>query len=165
MNKISTLTLVVYSSIFAFNAYSQKSEVDSVVYFSVSQVDSLLQSGQQERPSRLLGQSKDNERYLVVVRTKPGDVEIHEQFDDVAIIRSGHGILRTGNKVKGQKESGNPGAREWVGGVIEGGSERKLSPGDFLVIPAMLAHQYIPNTGETFTYWTIKVRRTKGTGH
>jgi mannose-6-phosphate isomerase-like protein (cupin superfamily) len=165
MNKVYTLTLVVCSSIFSFNAYGQKSEVDSVVYFSVSQIDSLLQSGPPEKLSRLLGRSKDNEAYLVVNRTKPGDVEIHEQFDDVAIIRSGHGILRTGDKVKGQKESGSPGAREWIGGIIEDGHERKLSPGDFLVIPAMLAHQYIPNTGETITYWTIKVRRTKTTGH
>jgi mannose-6-phosphate isomerase-like protein (cupin superfamily) len=163
MNKISTLTLIVCS--FVFNAYGQKSELDSITYYSVSQVDSLIQSGPPEKLSRLLGRSKDNEAYLVVVRTKPGDVEIHEQFDDVAIVRSGHGVLRTGNKVKGQKESGNPGAREWIGGVIDDGNERKLSPGDFIVIPAMLPHQYIPNNGETLTYWTIKVRRAKPSSH
>jgi mannose-6-phosphate isomerase-like protein (cupin superfamily) len=88
-------------------------------------------------------------------------VEIHEQFDDVAIIRSGHGVLRTGSKVKGQKESGTPGAGEWIGGVIEDGSDRKLSPGDFIVVPATLAHQYIPSPGESLTYWIIKVRHPK----
>ena len=92
-------------------------------------------------------------------------MEIHEQFDDVAIIRSGHAILRTGTKVSGSKESGNPGTREWSGGIIEEGKERALSAGDFVVIPAMLAHQYIPKSGEPFTYWTIKVLRAKTSSH
>ena len=96
----------------------------SGLFFS-TQVDSLLTKKTSGKAFRLLGRSQDKERYLVVLRTKPGDVEIHEQFDDVAIIRSGHGILRTGTS-EGRKESGNPGAREWIGGIIEDGYERTL---------------------------------------
>jgi len=109
-----------------------------------------------------LGTSKDNAPYLVVARTKPGLVEIHELWDDVAIIRSGHGILKTGGRVIGEKTvTKEEPEREWRGGVIENAEERKLGPGDFIIIPAMLAHQYLPNSGETLTYWTIKVKRTK----
>jgi hypothetical protein len=146
---------------------AQKVGADSVIYFSDTQMDSMLngKASTEKALSFLLGRSQDKERYLVVLRTKPGDVEIHEQFDDVAIVRSGHAILRTGTKVRGSKESGNSGTREWSGGVIEDGKERTLLAGHFVVIPAMLAHQYIPKSGEPFTYWTIKVRRAKTSSH
>ena len=149
-------TMLFFSSM----ASGQKIATDTVIYYSFSQIDSALTTSK-ESPrliASLLGRSTDGEAYLVGVRTQPGDVEIHEQFDDVAIIRSGHGVLRTGTIVKGQKESGNVGAREWIGGVIKDAHERDLSPGDFVVVPAMLAHQYIPKPGEALSYWLIKVR-------
>ena len=150
---VGLLSLVVH-------VQGQMKSADSVTFYSHTKVDSMLNAKvSPERVSRLLGRSKDNEPYLVIIRTKPGDVEIHEQFDDVAIIRSGHGTLKTGHQVKGQKESGKLPAREWLGGIIEDAKERSLSPGDFIVIPAMLAHQYIPQGGEPLTYWTIKVKR------
>ena len=138
--------IVFFSSI----ACCQKVATDSVIYYSSSQIDSALSTSKTSPRliASLLGRSSDGEGYLVGVRTQPGDVEIHEKFDDVAIIRSGHGVLRTGTIVKGQKQSGDAGAREWLGGVIEDAHERELSPGDFIVVPAMLAHQYIPKPGE-----------------
>lgn len=150
------------SFVISFNVQGQKRTADSVTFYSRSQLDSLLKvKVSPESVSRLLGKSKDNEPYMVISRTKPGDVEIHELYDDVAIIRSGSGTLKTGYQVKGQKESGQAPSREWRGGVIENGKDRSLSPGDFIVIPAMLGHQYIPNTGDSLTYWTIKVRSAK----
>lgn len=145
-----------------FVTFAQKNAADTVIYYSFTTIDSMLTAPNSSSRliAKLLGRSADGEGYLVGVRTQPGDVEIHEQFDDVAIIRSGHGILRTGTKVHGQKESGSAPAREWIGGVIEQGNERELSPGDFIVVPAMLAHQYIPKPGESLSYWLIKVRRT-----
>lgn len=142
-------------------ATAQSNTADTVTYFSSSQIDSFLATSNSSPRliGKVLGRSADNESYLVGVRTQPGDVEVHEQFDDVAIIRSGHGVLRTGKKVSGQKEGSNAG--EWIGGVIEDAQERNLSPGDFIVIPAMLGHQYIPNRGESLTYWTIKVKHIK----
>ena len=142
--------------------YAQKVGADSVIFFSHAQSDSIFKGkGSTERALAFtLGRSQDKEGYLVILRTKPGDIEIHEQFDDVAIVRSGSALLKTGGKVNGNKVTGSLGAREWIGGTIEGAAERTLSPGDFVVIPAMVAHQYIPKAGEAFTYWTIKVRRT-----
>ena len=153
------VTIVFFSS----KASGQKVATDSVIYYSFSQIDSALSTSKTSPRliASLLGRSSDGEAYLVGIRTQPGDVEIHEQFDDVAIIRTGHGILRTGTIVKGQKESGDVGAREWLGGVIEDAHERKLSPGDFIIVPAMLAHQYIPTPGEALSYWLIKVRHAK----
>jgi hypothetical protein len=136
--------------------YAQAPQTDSVIFFSEAQLDSALNSAV---TPQILGRSKENGAYILGMRTKPGDVEIHEQWDDVAIIRSGTGILRTGLKVKGQKESGKEPTREWRGGVIENPKERKLAPGDFIVIPAMLPHQYIPTPGDSLISWTIKVKR------
>ena len=158
--------IIVATLFFSVDAYAQSGS-DTVTYYSYSAIDSFLvnPTSSTRLIAKVLGRSADGEGYLVGARTQPGDVEIHEQFDDVAIIRSGHGILRTGRKVHGQKVSGEKGAREWLGGVIEEASERNLSPGDFIVVPAMLAHQYIPSPGETLTYWLIKVRRQKTSKH
>lgn len=135
---------------------------DSVLMLSTKQLDSAANPTRTpEKPGRLLAKSTDNESYLIVVRTKPGDVEIHEQFDDITIVRSGKGVLRTGHQVSGARPSGNGPDREWLGGTIEDKRDRKIAEGDFLVIPAGLGHQYIPEPGETLTYVVIKVRNVK----
>ena len=158
--KSNLYIIIAVMAFFSSQASGQVLATDTVIYYSSSTIDSLLTTSEASPRliAKLLGRSGDGENYLVGVRTKPGDVEIHEQFDDVAIIRSGHGVLRTGTKVKGQKESGQVGAREWIGGVIDNARERDLSPGDFIVVPAMLAHQYVPKPGEALTYWLIKVK-------
>jgi len=161
MTAKSTLYMIIaFMALFPSLASGQEVARDTVIYYSSSTIDSLLTTSEASPRliAKLLGRSGDGENYLVGVRTKPGDVEIHEQFDDVAIIRSGHGVLRTGKKVSGQKESGQAGAREWIGGVIDNAHERDLSPGDFIVVPAMLAHQYVPKPGEALTYWLIKIK-------
>jgi len=151
----------VMASLCFCTATAQSNTGDTVTYYSSSQIDAFLTTSTTSPRliGKTLGQSADNEPYLVGVRAQPGDVEIHEQFDDVAIIRSGRGVLRTGKKVKGQKAGSKAG--EWIGGEIEDAQERHLSPGDFIIIPAMVGHQYIPNPGESLTYWTIKVRRAR----
>jgi mannose-6-phosphate isomerase-like protein (cupin superfamily) len=161
VNIVSVIALIaVFIAVDIQCAWAQNSKSDSVIFFSQVQLDSALKSEvNPPRIWRLLGKSKENESYLIAVRTKPGDVEIHEQFDDVAFIRSGHGILRTGFQVTGNKVSGNAPAREWLGGVISNARERKVAPGDFIVIPAGLPHQYIPDSGDALDYITIKVRR------
>jgi len=146
----------------------QNKAEDPVSFFTPDQISQLLRSdldsvgksgNSTPLATHLLGESEEGSPYLLVIRTGPGSVEIHEQWDDVVIIRSGHGILKTGYHINGDKKESSSG--NWVGGMIEGGKERLLSPGDFIVIPAMLAHQYIPSSGDSLTYWTIKVRRSK----
>lgn len=62
-------------------------------------------------------------------------------------------MLKTGYKVTGEiREEDEEPWRNWLGGVIQDKKEIELSPGDFIVIPAMTAHQYVPNSGDTLTY-------------
>jgi beta-galactosidase beta subunit len=140
---------------------------DSLIIYARKEVDNAIKANLDKAmkakanyANALLGESKDHAPYLIVARTKEGLVEIHELWDDVAIIRSGRGVLKTGDKVTGEKkETKEKPDREWRGGVIQNAEVRDLAPGDFIIIPAMLAHQYIPNAGDTLTYWTIKVKR------
>jgi mannose-6-phosphate isomerase-like protein (cupin superfamily) len=145
----------------------QNKTADPVSFFTPDQMDRVLKSeldslkfkGSTLLAAHILDTSEEGAPYLLVIRTGPGSVEIHEQWDDVAIMRSGHGILKTGYQIDGEKKETSPG--NWVGGKIVGGMERSLSPGDFVVIPAKLGHQFIPSPGDSLTYWTIKVRRQK----
>lgn len=155
----------------AKNRIIEQSKVgDPVTFYTQGQLDQVLKLNLDSAihanrtplmANYILGLSKDSAPYMVVVRAAPGSVEIHELWDDVAIIRSGHGILKTGYQVTGEQQEVKGPSTEWTGGTIRDGKERIISPGDFIIIPALLAHQYIPNPGDTLTYWTIKVKRTK----
>ena len=154
-----TILLAVALSFITSRVGAQVSRTDStVIFFAKTQIDSAFNPTMNpEKVGRLLGSSKNAASYLVVVRTKPGDVEIHEHWDDVVIIQSGGGVLRTGRVAVGQKSNGVAPFRDWMGGEIKDVKERNLSPGDFIVIPAMMPHQYIPKRGQSLAYWTIKV--------
>jgi mannose-6-phosphate isomerase-like protein (cupin superfamily) len=131
-----------------------------VIKLRSEQIDSISSSKvSPDKPGRLLATGPSDERYLVVVRTGEGAVEIHEQYDDVAVIRAGHGVLKTGASATGSKLSGAAPNREWLGGEIHDSAEYPVGAGDFLVIPAGLAHQYIPAAGDSLVYFTIKVRQ------
>jgi len=138
-----------------------------VLYYSNFQLDSVLKTAvgdtatfQNLGAPTTLDKGEGGESYLIIKRTTDGYVELHEQWDDVVMIRSGHGVLRTGRKVTGNKLwNGEKPWRNWYGGQIQDIKENKLSPGDFLIIPAMTAHQYIPDRNDTLIYWTIKIKR------
>jgi hypothetical protein len=112
-----------------------------------------------------LGISPDNAPYLFLARTKPGDAEIHEQMDDVAIIRSGHDVLKTGHQVFGKIATEDKAPwRNWFCEGIKKPEERTIGPGDFVIIPAMTVHQYVLGPGDTLSYWTIKVKQVPNPG-
>jgi hypothetical protein len=148
---------------FDVNTELKKRNGDSVTYYQHLQIDSILNVLiKNDSITTAVGKSQDSMPDLVVVRTKPGFAEIHEQMDDIAIISSGHGSLKTGYEVTGKiNTTGNEPWRNWFCEGIKNGIERELSPGDFIIIPAMTAHQYIPDRGDTLRYWTIKVKRLK----
>ena len=138
-----------------------------VFYYSGNQVDSILlatvgdtSSIQSLGTGAILEKGPGGEPYYITQRTVAGYVEIHEQYDDIVVIRSGHGRLRTGRKVNDSKVlNGEKPLRNWYGGQIIDFHETRISPGDFIVIPAMTGHQYIPDKSDTLTYWTIKIKR------
>ena len=151
------------NSSFDINTELSRHSNDAVTYVQSLQEDSIVnQLLINDTTGTSLGASQDGEPYLFLARTKAGFVEIHEQMDDVAIIRSGHGTLKTGHEVTGKINTTNAApSRNWFCEAIKEATERRLAPGDFVIIPAMTAHQYVPDQGDTLTYWTIKVKRVK----
>ncbi len=92
--------------------------------------------------------------YIQGRRTASGGPERHERWTDVAYVQAGRATLLVGGRIDGGAESA-PG--ELRGGTIVGGKERALAPGDLVVIPAGVPHQYRLAPGEALTYLTIKV--------
>lgn len=150
-------------SLFDINSDLKKFNSDSITSYHTARLDSIVNMLiKNDSIGTALGKSQDSSLYLLTVRPKTGYVEIHEQFDDVAIIRSGNGILKTGHQVgKMIRSEGAEPSRNWFCDSIKNATVQKLSPGDFIIIPAMTAHQYIPDSGDTLTYWTIKVKHLK----
>ena len=179
MNKIKLLIIVLTATLMScktktvsnkntesppdINSELKKSSGDSITFYRTVQIDSVINTLIRiDSIGTTLGKSQDSTPYLITVRPKTGYAEIHEQFDDVAIIRSGNGTLKTGHQVLGKITStGVEPSRNWLCDSIKDATEQKLSPGDFIIIPAMTAHQYIPDSGDTLTYWTIKVKHLK----
>jgi len=93
-------------------------------------------------------------QYFVATRKQPGLAEIHTHLSDVTIIRSGRGVLRTGRTLAGQREQ-SPG--EWRGDAVHDPIERQLGAGDFMMIPAGMAHQLTPIGDDPLVYLTVKV--------
>ena len=151
------------------NQSTSKKLPPEVFYYSSHQVDSILSATAGDTSSIqslgtgvILDRGPGDEPYYISKRTVEGYVELHEQYDDVVVISSGHGRLRTGRKVDGNKLlNGEKPWRNWYGGQIIDVSEKRISPGDFIVIPAMTGHQYIPDKNDSLIYWTIKIKRAK----
>ncbi|HVH28562.1 MAG TPA: hypothetical protein VM818_17480 [Vicinamibacterales bacterium] len=93
-------------------------------------------------------------QYFVATRKQPGLAEIHMQLSDITIIRSGTGVLRTGHTLAGRREQ-SPG--EWRGDAVQDPIERQLGAGDFMMIPAGMAHQLTPIGNDPLVYVTVKV--------
>ena len=93
-------------------------------------------------------------QYFVAARNQPAAAEIHRQWSDVTVIRSGTGILRTGHTIGNQREI-SPG--EWRGDIVENSIERQLGAGDLVVIPAGMAHQFTPTGNIPLVYVTVKI--------
>jgi mannose-6-phosphate isomerase-like protein (cupin superfamily) len=94
--------------------------------------------------------------YLIVVRTVVGDVERHARWDDIVVVRAGHGTITTGRGIAGGRALA-PG--EWRGGTLVTPMALALGPGDVARVPAGAAHVFAPSGTEPFEYLLIRVRR------
>jgi hypothetical protein len=95
--------------------------------------------------------------YVQARRTSSGVPEVHDRWIDVVMVQAGHARLLTGGHVDG---SGLASPGEHRGGTIVGGTGRSVDPGDLVVIPAGVPHQYQLATGDSIRYLTIKVLHT-----
>lgn len=87
-------------------------------------------------------------------RRTPGAVEVHRDWVDVTYVRAGSARLETGTTVRGDWKTGRG---EWRGGRILHPRVHIMRAGDMVVIPAGLAHRFVPRKGKAFEYITIKV--------
>ena len=92
--------------------------------------------------------------YVQARRVSSGVPEVHDRWIDVVMVQSGHAALVTGGRADGSHVA-SPG--EHRGGAIAGGTTRPIGPGDLVVIPAGIAHQYQLAPGDSVRYLTIKV--------
>ena len=95
--------------------------------------------------------------YVQARRVVSGTPEIHDDWADVTFVQAGRAVLRTGGRVDGSHVETTG---EHRGGTMVAGTSRPLAAGDFIMIPAGVAHRYELAAGDSIRYLTVKVRRT-----
>lgn len=151
--RMSLLFLLVVLCLSATPSRAQSAPV--VEHHPQAQLDEEL-AGAATAPERtavkVLG---DNGRYRYVVlrRDRTGEVEVHDAWDDVIVVRSGAAMLLHGGAISGGRQTA-PG--ETRGGVISGGVAQPIAAGDIVVVPAGIPHQVQVAPGGTVTYLVVK---------
>jgi mannose-6-phosphate isomerase-like protein (cupin superfamily) len=90
-------------------------------------------------------------------RVHDGSVEVHEEWADVTYVQAGHATIVTGGDVRGA--AALPARGEHRGGEIVGGTSHEVGPGDVLLVPAGVPHQFRVAADDSIRYLTIKVPR------
>ena len=130
--------------------------VDYYAAATLARVGDSLAGG--TRTGRVL-RSTEMRQYIEGRRDAPGTPEVHDHWTDVAFVQAGRATLVTGGRVEGGRLES---AGEHRGGRIVGGVERIIGPGDLLIIPAGVPHQYVIARGDSLRYVTVKVREGAG---
>jgi mannose-6-phosphate isomerase-like protein (cupin superfamily) len=94
--------------------------------------------------------------YMMVLRSKPSEVEEHSRWDDLVIVRAGSGTVEVGRSAKGARFLS---AGELRGGTITTPSRLTMGPGDIARIPAGFPHSFTPNGSDPWGFWLVKIRR------
>jgi|SRR5579863_1143506 len=92
--------------------------------------------------------------FIKIYRNGTGQAEYHETQADVFVVESGEATLVYGGKLVDSKTTA---PHEMRGSSIEGGTERKLAPGDVVSIPARLPHWVKVAPGKDIGYFIVKV--------
>lgn len=120
---------------------------------SSAELDKLVAKTTDGLASSVLPLGANGPTVVVARRLKTGEAEVHDNLNDVFVVKSGRASVLVGGKVEGQRLT-TPG--EWRGGKITGAKSYPLNPGDVVWIPAGLPHQVIVPKGVTFTYMAFK---------
>jgi mannose-6-phosphate isomerase-like protein (cupin superfamily) len=121
--------------------------------FSSVQIQDALATSSQGTATATLSTGPDGPKIMAIRRTANGEPEVHEQLDDIFVVKSGHARVIVGGTVSGNRLI-TPG--ESRGGTISGGEGFEVGAGDLLWIPAGTPHQVtIPEGGE-LTYVVLK---------
>lgn len=98
--------------------------------------------------------TEGNHRFLVTHREAAGQSELHEKESDIVYAQNGSAKVVFGGKMIDAKTTA-PG--ELRGSGIEGGQERLIEPGDVMVVPSKMPHQFFPQGNKPFNYFVVKV--------
>lgn len=90
----------------------------------------------------------------LIVRTRSGEVEIHQNYDEVMIIRNGSATVYTGGDPQNLRTV-RPGEQRGSGAI--GGKPTTLAPGTLAYIPAGTPHQVVVPAQGSIAYIDIKV--------
>lgn len=100
--------------------------------------------------------SKDgNAQFVMNRRTSDSEIELHCEWDDLLLVRSGAGVLRHSRKLQGLERYG---WGEWRAARLVQPTEVNLSAGDLVRIPAGDAHMVRPLGDAPLVYLVVKVR-------
>jgi uncharacterized protein GlcG (DUF336 family)/mannose-6-phosphate isomerase-like protein (cupin superfamily) len=87
-------------------------------------------------------------------REGSGQAEVHERDTDIVHVLGGSATLVTGGSAV---DATTIAPEEIRGATIKDGQSRRLSPGDVVVIPNGVPHQFL-DVEAPFTYYVVKVR-------
>lgn len=151
--------LLAVSSVLAFCVASVHAQVPAAAVFSGGEISHYEQQMRTEAATANGLATKVLARYPhsymeLVLRTKGGQVEVHQHYADVMTVIEGHASLVSGGTMKNGQQV-KPG--EIRGDSIEGGSRSALGPGDLVHVPANLPHQVLLPPGGLVFYLVIKV--------
>ena len=86
-------------------------------------------------------------------RDKAGQPELHEKDTEIVLVMDGEATYVTGGTMVDDKQL-RPGERR--GSDIKGGETRRLTKGDFIVIPAGTPH-WFKEVPKSVSYYVVKV--------
>jgi mannose-6-phosphate isomerase-like protein (cupin superfamily) len=89
-------------------------------------------------------------------RSEPGEAEVHLRDTDVIHVLEGKATLVTGGRIVAGREVA---AGEIRGTSIEAGTERRIGPGDVVVVPSGTPHWFEAVEGPV-VYYVVKVTET-----
>ncbi len=134
-----------------------------VLYYSKDQVEASFE--QTGGGDTLYGGDNGARNYKIAtsVRKKPGVGEVHTNLTDVCYILKGSATILYGGKLDDIIDSHFPDGRpypktELRGHKIVGGETRHLGPGDVIIIPNGVPHQFT-EVEAPFWYYTVKVQQ------
>jgi len=135
-------------------------------YTSADEIKALIAKAKSER--------KNNEPTVIqpILRLAPyntnleyrasvGPAAVHEKEAEMFYVIDGSGTLTTGGKLVEEKRTN---ADNLTGAAIEGGTERSVSKGDFIIVPENTPHWYNKING-VLVLMSIHVPRPVPAGH
>ncbi len=95
---------------------------------------------------------------MLAFRSRSGGGEVHRDYADLFSIVDGHATLLTGGEVV-EPVTTAPG--EIRGASIKAAKAQELKPGDVVHIPAGMPHQMLVASGESVTYFVVKIQESE----